>query len=451
MLARFSTRLADVAQRVVPDPFVIALALTVVAFCMGMLSMDSPDAGALAAGWLERFSAQGTLAFTTQMALILVAGAVLARAPFIAGALGRLADLPRSTATAAALTALVAMSAAFINWGFGLVAGAVLAHQIGVRAQAAGRAIDYPLVGAAGYTGLMVWHGGLSGSAPLKLTQGGPVTAGFPEGGPPILLDQTLFSGLNLAVTIGLLLCVPLVVSRMAQSGNERVPVGLPEHVAPARADEGLLSRFLTWALLGLGALALASKLAVAESWWQALSLDVVILGLVLGGMALFGTPRRYGRAFAAATPEAAGILLQFPFYFGILGLLQASGLVERLALQSADMAQGLASLGLPLQWCFDVVTFVSAGLVNLFVPSGGGQWAVQGTILAEACAELDLPLSRAVMALSYGDEWTNMLQPFWALALLGITGLKARDILGYTMTIMSVSLFIYLGAFALF
>ena len=116
---------------------------------------------------------------------------------------------------------------------------------------------------------------------------------------------------------------------------------------------------------------------------------------------------------------------------------LEASGLVGLLASRSAEAARALAGAGLSLQWSFDVVTFLSAGLVNLFVPSGGGQWAVQGSIVAEAALDLGLSLPRAVMALSYGDEWTNMLQPFWALALLGITGLKARDILGYTLIVM--------------
>jgi short-chain fatty acids transporter len=168
---------------------------------------------------------------------------------------------------------------------------------------------------------------------------------------------------------------------------------------------------------------------------------------LVLAGLLLFGTPLRYARTFTASVTEAGGILLQFPFYFGILGVLEASGLVSLLAGTSADMAQLLARAGLPLGFAFDAVTFFSAGLVNLFVPSGGGQWAVQGTIVAGAAADLSLPLPRAVMALSYGDEWTNMLQPFWALALLGITGLKARDILGYTLTVMLAALPLYLAA----
>jgi short-chain fatty acids transporter len=333
------------------------------------------------------------------------------------------------------------------------VAGAVLAHQIGVRARVAGRAINYPLVGAAGYTGLMVWHGGFSGSAPLKVTEGVPATPALPGGGPPIPLDQTLFSSLNIGVSLGLLVFVPWLLSRMAGGNGERVPEGVSEQEPLAPTDDErfpVMGRVLGLLVVALGVTALAGRVGAAESWWRALGLDAVILLLVMAGLLLFGTPLRYGRNFLAAVPEAGGILLQFPFYFGILGILQAAGMVEMLASRSADMARGLAGLGLPLQWSFDVVTFVSAGLVNLFVPSGGGQWAVQGTILVQATEELGLPLPRAVMALAYGDEWTNMLQPFWALALLGITGLKARDILGYTMTVMLCSLIVYLGAFAL-
>ncbi|MCB9899225.1 MAG: TIGR00366 family protein [Planctomycetes bacterium] len=454
MLARLSARLADFARRVVPDPFVIALLLTFVAFALGLGVMDSPDAAALARGWFARFSSPSTLAFTTQMALVLVAGATLARAPLVRGWLLRLADVPRTTGSAAALTAVVAMLAAWINWGFGLVAGAVLARRIADRARAAGRPLDDALVAAAGYTGLMVWHGGFSGSAPLKVTEGTPLVGAALGGtgqGPPIPLDETILSPLNLGLSLALLVVVPLLLWRMASTASERVPPAKPE------ADEGEAREpvtkggvALTLGVLLLGGGALALEISDAPSLWAGLSLNGVILLVTLLGLLLFGTPARYARAFAASAGEAGGILLQFPFYFGILGVLEAAGLVELLAGSSADLARGLASLGLPLQWSFDAATFLSAGLVNLFVPSGGGQWAVQGTILAQAAHELGLPLSRAVLALSYGDEWTNMLQPFWALALLGITGLRAKDILGYTLLVMLVAAPVYLLAFAL-
>lgn len=446
MLARAAARLADVAQRRVPEPFVIALGLTALAFGLGWLAMPQPSARVLAAGWFTRFAAGETLAFTTQMALVLVAGSALARAPAVRGQLVRLADLPRGTRGAAALTATVAMLAAFVNWGFGLVVGAVLAREIGARAAAAGRPLNYPLVAASGYVGLMVWHGGLSGSAPLKVAQGGP------SGLPPIPLDQTLFAPLNLALSALLLLVVPGICAALAGREDGSVP-----RVAAAPVDrdgepprEGAGTRLLGASAVVLGLLALVGVFERA-GLLRGLSLDTVILLLLLAGLLLFGGPVRYAQAFGASAGEAGGILLQFPFYFGILGLLEAGGLVQQLALASAGMARALAAAGLPLQFAFDLVTWLSAALVNLFVPSGGGQWAVQGQIVVGAAADLGLSVPRAVLCLAYGDEWTNMLQPFWALPLLGITGLRARDILGWSLAIMLLSGPLYLLALLAF
>jgi short-chain fatty acids transporter len=436
MLSRFAARLADWAQRWVPDPFVIALGLTALTFALGWATMPEPSARMLAAGWWARVTAGETLTFTTQMCLVLVAGSALARAPAVRGLLARLADVPQSTASAAALTSLVAMLGAFLNWGFGLVAGAVLAREIAARASAAGRKLDYPLVAAAGYVGLMVWHGGLSGSAPLKVAESGPVA-----GAAPIPLSETTFAPYNLALTVGVLVVVPWLFARMASPGKERhwpvPPLELPrDDESGARAGSGLGALLLLAFTVLLGVLALDGAFEQA-GLLRGLSLNVVILLLLLAGLLLFRSPQRYATAFGASAGEAGGILLQFPFYFGILGLLEASGLVQRLAGGSADAARALAALGLPLQWSYDMVVWLSAAVVNLFVPSGGGQWAVQGQIVVHAAGELHLSVPRAVMALAYGDEWTNMLQPFWALPLLGITGLKARDILGYSLAIM--------------
>lgn len=446
MLARVALRLAGLAHRFVPDPFVIALGLTALVFGVGYAVMPDGGASVLAAGWYRRVSAEATLAFTFQMALILVAGSTLASAPVVRAGLSRLAGVPRSTRSAAALTALAAMLAAYLNWGFGLIVGAVLAREIGARATADGRRLDYPLVAAAGYTGMMVWHGGFSGSAPLKVAQAGPA------GTPPIPISETILSSTNVALAVGMLVLVPWLLMRMASKDAER-EVSVPA-LAPPPAERGegrsLLGSALGLFVIALGVLALFAVLA-ERGLLNGVGLNTVNLTLVLGGLALFRSPQRYARAFGESAGQAGGILLQFPFYFGILGLLEASGLVERLAERSADMATALSALGPSLQWSFDMVTFLSAGLVNLVVPSGGGQWAVQGDIVAQASQSLSLPLPRAVLALSWGDEWTNMLQPFWALPLLGITGLKARDILGYTLTIMLLVLPLYALVFAFF
>jgi short-chain fatty acids transporter len=451
MLSRFAARLADWAQRWVPDPFVIALGLTALIFALGWLTMPAPAEGsraaALVGGWWKRAVAPESLAFTTQIALILIAGSALARSPLVSRALSGLAARPTTTAQAAWLTATVAIVGSLLNWGFGLIVSAVLARQIGARFSAAGRKLDYPLVAAAGFVAMMVWHGGLSGSAPLKVAESGP------GGGlPPIPLSETLFAPFNLALCAALLLVVPWLFARMASPAHERLwsvaPLGpADERAADAAIDAGggaeaprrALGLVATGLMLAVVLVAGAAVVQVfsANGALRGVTLNTVIVMLLLAGLLLFRSPVRYARAFEASAGEAGAILLQFPFYFGVLGLLEAGGLVEVLAGRTAGAAQALAAAGLPAQWSLDLVVWLSAALVNFFVPSGGGQWAVQGPIVVQAARDLHLSVPRAVMALAYGDQWSNMLQPFWALPLLGLTGLRARDILGYALAIM--------------
>ncbi|MFQ5844558.1 MAG: TIGR00366 family protein, partial [Planctomycetota bacterium] len=167
---------------------------------------------------------------------------------------------------------------------------------------------------------------------------------------------------------------------------------------------------------------------------------DVIFVFLLLG-LALHGSLRSYRLQVGEGARAAAGIILQFPFYAGITGMMKGSGLVH-------VVSDGFRQISDPTT--YPVFTFLGAGLVNLFVPSGGGQWAVQGPIAVEAAQKVGVPLAKTVMAVSYGDQWTNMLQPFWALALLGITGLKARHIIGYTVLVMIASGFVFCGGLLL-
>ena len=170
-----------------------------------------------------------------------------------------------------------------------------------------------------------------------------------------------------------------------------------------------------------------------------------VINGLFLfAGLMLHGTPRAYLRAVTAGTRGAAGIILQFPFYAGIMGMMAASGLAR--AFSDWCVTNPLVN-----EVTFAPLAFLSAAVVNVFVPSGGGQVAVQGRILLDVAGGLGVPQGKAVMALAYGDQLTNMLQPFWALALLGITGLKARQIIGYTMVVMVLATPVFLLALLVF
>jgi short-chain fatty acids transporter len=175
-------------------------------------------------------------------------------------------------------------------------------------------------------------------------------------------------------------------------------------------------------------------------SWFRgdvAFDLNSVNLFFLALALAAHGSIRSFLDSVSEAARGAGSIIVQFPLYFGILGVMQASGMIERLSSAMASIATTTT---------FPLLTFLSAGLVNFFVPSGGGQWALQSDVLLTSAATLDLGPGRTVMAFAYGDEWTNLLQPFWALPLLAITGLKARQIAGYT-AILAIGMGLYVGA----
>jgi short-chain fatty acids transporter len=293
---------------------------------------------------------------------------------------------------------------------------------------------------------MMTWHGGLSGSAPLKVTtQKDLIELLGPKLGAevaPISLFETTFGGLNLWVTLGLLILVPGVAYLLAPKGDDPVvlaelpktpdptpedsPVGSPPNPWPERVfrHPGTML-LLAIPLLG-AAIQYIQKNGLGSLDPNALNLFMFLLGLLL-----HGNLRAYARAVEGAVGGCAGIMLQFPLYAGIMGIMTGTGLARVLAEWSAGASAPNVYLA---------QTFLGAALINMFVPSGGGQWAVQGPIAVEAARILGIPLSHAVMAVAYGDQWSNMLQPFWALPLLGITGVKAKDIIGYSATIMLVS-----------
>lgn len=442
MLERLGDLLSRWARRYVPDPFVFAILLTLITLAAALVHTGF-DLKRVLFAWIDG-SGNGKgfwnlLAFGMQMCLILVTGHALATSPPLKRALDALARAASTPSRAIVVVAVGAMGLAYLNWGLGLVGGALLAREVGKRARERGIAVHYPLLVAAGYAGLMVWHGGLSGSAPLKVTLAkdleeilGKSLAAHVQ---PIPLDQTIGSLGNLLGNAILLVVVPWVLVQMLPSkASDRVPApdltdaaadDLPTEATPA----GRLERSL---LLGVGLAVVGLVTAALLLRRQGLAqLDPNLLNFVFlfVGLALHGSAASYVAAVAEGAKGCAGIILQFPFYAGIMGMLQGTGL---LAAAAGAMAQ-VGPAALP------AVSFYSAGLVNLFVPSGGGQWAVQGPILLEAATSTGVEPARIVMALAYGDQWTNMLQPFWALPLLGITGARARDIIGYTAVVMLV------------
>ena len=421
LLARFGAALNRASVRFVPDPFVLALILTllVLGFGLALAPLDT-----VLVGWVEGFASPGGLAFALQMCLVLVTGHALATSPPVQRLVSRLAELRWGAAGSAALVAFVACVAAVVHWGLGAIMGAFLAREIARNAQTRGVRLHYPLLGGAAYAGLAVWHGGLSGSAPLKVAEEGHFAADHVG---VIPVEATLFAPLNLIVTSTLCVLIPLAFYLMTPPEAARVG---PSNLPPSTDDETRVvegaSRLGELAPIGrvVGLLGLGGILAGWIMGELRLDLNLVNLMFLFAGILAQAKLRRYVDAVADGARGAGAIVLQFPFYFGILGVMQVSGMIE-------SISHAMVRVASPET--FPVLAFGSAGLVNLCVPSGGGQWAVQGEILLEAAHQLGVDPATVVMAFSYGDAWTNMLQPFWALPLLGIMGLEAKDIIGYT------------------
>jgi short-chain fatty acids transporter len=433
VIARLGDRFSQIAARVVPDPFIIALALTFVVGCFGtallvgngVAAADVPER--LFTGWFGGFSDAKLLGFALQMCLVLVTGHALALAPPMQRAIGMLARVPRSASHATVLVAVVACCAAIVHWGLGAVVGALVAREVARHAGARGLRVHYPLLGAASYTGLAVWHGGLSGTAPLKIAESDHFAVAV-SGVVPI--SETLLSPLNIAVTISMCVAIAVVAWLMTPRAPEalRPPATLP----PLPADDGVDTTALPERLgesrvpgtvVGLAGLAFAiTALATGR---LAFELDAVNALFLFLGILGHGSIRRYLDAVGDGARGAASIVIQFPFYFGILGMMKASGAI-------AWISSALTDIATPAT--FPVLAFISASVNNMFIPSGGGLWAVQGEILLTAGRDLGVDPGTTVMAFAYGESVTNLIQPFWALPLLGIMGLRARDILGYTM-----------------
>ncbi len=458
----FATRFEKMFKQLLPSPFSIAILLTLFTFVLAILFTKpaAQNAGAYAVSllgfWKNGLWDGPLMIFALQMMLMLVLGHVLAISAPANKLITRLTNTITNTAQAAATVAFCTMIVAFFNWGLGLIFGAIFARKVAESAVQKGQNLNYPLVGAAGYVGLMVWHGGLSGSAPVKANEPGHIktlmantTANMhlPDLVP---IEQTLFSGMNLTASLLVLIIVPLVLYGIGKR-IAPTPVILRTHFQPTeqqempqgaeRIDVSNWFGRIIGAIIVLYALAEATVLN-AEGNLGFLTPNYINAALLGLSLMLHQNIKRFLAAVDEAIADAAGILIQFPLYFGIMALMRNSGLVQLIAETFTRFSTAET---------FPLFTFISSGLINIFVPSGGGQWAIQAPILIDASQQLGVPLSKSIMALAYGDQLTNMLQPFWALPLLGITGLKAKEILPYTLLLMLVGFVIYLGVLVLF
>lgn len=431
MFKRFTNGCVKLMQKYLPDPFIFAAILTFLVFILGVF-LTGQGPVAMMKHWGN--GVWSLLSFSMQMVLVLVLGHALANAPAFKKILVNLASKPKSAGSAIILVSVISTIACWLNWGFGLVIGAILAKEIAkVR-----KDVDYRLLIASAYSGFLIWHAGLSGSIPLTIASGGPevakATGGIIKGIIPT--TQTIFSPINLGICLVLLITLPLVNRAMMPSKDSTMTIDaslLHEDLNTASleiknetpADKLENSRIIS---LLIGILVLGYIVYYFSTSGFNLTLNIVNTIFLFCGIILHGTPRRYVKAISEAAHSSAGIILQFPFYGGIMGMMTGAS-ATGLSLAGV-MSNGFVAISNSIT--FPLFTFLSAGLVNFFVPSGGGQWAVQAPIMMPAGQALGVDPAITAMAIAWGDAWTNMVQPFWALPALGIAGLGAKDIMGF-------------------
>lgn len=425
MISTLAAFFTNLCARFLPSAFVFSVFLTFVVFVLGIATQGKTP--------LEMTNYWGSsvwklLQFSMQMVLILLSGHVLAQTKLVSRFLKLLASKCETPTRAIVLVTIVATIASWLNWGFGLIVGGILAVEVAKKV----KDVSFPLLVASAYSGFVVWHGGISGSIPLKLAS----ASGFMSsimGGETISTSQTIFGSMNIVLSLVMLITLPLLNVLMHPKVVEQVSFNAQiaeqeedaAHTPATRVEHSRAVAYLLAALMG-------TYLVKYFFDGGGLSLNIVILVFLFLGVVLHGNLSTFKISFEDATKNASGIILQFPLYAGIMGMMSGSGLASSLSSFFVSVANETT---LPL------FTYISAGIVNFFVPSGGGQWAVQGPIMVTAAKSLGVSISKVSMALAWGDAWTNMVQPFWALPLLSIAGLGLKHIMGYC-----VIIFIWVG-----
>lgn len=428
----------SVVERYIPSALVFAVVLSLVVAIMALIFTDAGPVEVIT-GWGDGLA--GLLAFMTQMALILLLGHALAHTGPVRKLLERLGGVPRTAVQAYVFVFLVAALASLVTWGLGLVVGGLLAKEVAAQAREKGLALHFPMLVAAGFSGFVVWHMGYSGSGPLTAATEGSFIA--EQLGRTVPISETTFTWWNITAAIATIVLVGLALAFVAPRAGEKVveleidarrsdDVNIDDDVVTP-ADRVDASRILT-TLVGL---ALVAYLVIHYVQGGTATLDIVNWTFLALLFLLVRSPFELIALVKNAAANVGEILLQFPLYAGIMGMMTTTGLINVVS----DFFVNIANPA-----TFGLLALLSAGLVNFFVPSGGGQFAVQAPIMLDAAERLGVDPAVAIMAVSYGDQWTNMIQPFWALPLLAIAGLKMRDILGYTMITLIVSGIVFAG-----
>lgn len=456
MLKIIGSFFADYFRRWLPDSFIFAILLTFVAAVMAMLFLQTPPSLIIQA-WYKGFWM--LLKFGMQMILILVTGYAIAISPPATRFIDWLASKINTPVMVYGIVVFAGGIFSLISWGW-IVLTAVLGRELAIRV----RKVDYRLLAACVYVSFLTWHGGLSGSIPLVLNtqdnflmKANILCATIPTA-------FTIGSTMNIVCNIALLTTLPILMILMRPSDDEVAEfkdlreLGFPaKEISVAEEAESMklpdenLSDELN------NSFTLQITISIMGLWFLSwhfltsgfdLNLNIMNFLFIIIGMICHKTPARYVVAMKRACSNVSGIVLQFPIYAGIMGIMIHTGLGKTIATWLAHTASAET---------FPFIAFLIGGLMNIFIPSAGGEWAVVGPTIVEAARVLSADLgpdqtisfmARASMAVAYGDSWTNMIQPFWTLAFFPVIAagvkMQARDIMGYTFVALIWSFIIF-------
>jgi len=422
-------------ERLMPDALILAIGLTAIVAVAAAIFAPRGAPDVILTSWYSGMF--GILGFAFQMILVLVTGHALAHSPLVQRGLRALVSVVTTPNRAVVVTFLTAAVASWINWGFGLVVGAVLAREIGKQVR-----MDFPWLVAAAYSGFVIYASGPSGSIPLsQASPGNALNIVEKITGHIVPYGESIFSTFNLVPTLLVLVIMPFVLLWVRPCTEEmRVFTLQPEVPLPpilpqappsfARAMERSRIGSLFLAAAGVGYL-----IVQARAGRLSVDINLVIFGFLIAGLALHGSPLNYADAVKNAARQTGSMMLQYPIYGGIMGIMTATGLAEAI---SRSIAASASAQTLP------ILSFISSIFISLVIPSGGGHWAVQGPFTIPAAVALNASIPATTMAVAMGEEVANMLQPFWALPLVAIAGIGIQRVLGFTVVTFFVSTILY-------
>ncbi len=431
-----------IVENFYPDAFIFVIILSVLTFLLAIVNTDSTV--------IETFEAWGTglpklFTFTAQICIIMITAHALAHTGPVEKILSKLGSYPASQIQAYALVTLISGLASLFAWSFGLIVGGIVSKFVAIGCAKKRIRIHYPLLVASAYSGYVIWHMGYSSSAALFVSSADHSLIN--EIG-IIPVTDTIFNTFNITIAIVTLITITIInplmrpnndseineidsnVFRFTNNDNSNINQNIR---SPAQLIEN--NRFISF-FLAISLLLFIGLIFYKKGF--SLDLNIVSWSFLGIGLLLSNSPIHYVKLVNKASITVGPIILQYPFYAGIMGIMADTGLINVLAEKISNIATA-ETLGF--------YSFLSGGLVNMFIPSGGGQWAVQGPVMIEAARNLSVEPYVIVLGVAYGDQWTNMIQPFWTIPLLAIAGLHMRQIMGYTFVIFLVTGVLYGGA----